>query len=503
MNAATYPTLPNSNGVLVVDGYGIRVAVERGHLTISDGAGSERRQRRLSKVGHGIKRLIILGHSGTMSLEATRWLNNVGIHYIQLDTDGTLIGASADPAIDDARLRRAQALAHDTEVGHSINTMLINRKLAGQARNARVHLNNPGIAERIETRRFLLDTATTENQIRDIESKSAADYFTAWQDVAYTWANNDLKRIPEHWTRFTTRGSLLTRFGMNATDPINATLNYLYSLGEIECRRACLILGLDPGLGFLHRDTPNRDSLALDLLEAIRPDIDRHLLELAETHIFQARDFTETDNGRCRILPPLTHQLAATMPQWAIAVAPWAEHIADTLADASPYNVRTRKTLTRNSNTARTPPPTKPRRRANPKPLGNRCTDCGTSIDAERKYCDTCWTLRFNDIRQRGISRSASELQDPDVKRARGAAIRAGKLVALEGRASEYGHTLQMWDGLSQRLRLLSLPTIMSCTGCDNGTASRLRNGKQTPHPKHWSALAEAVRSIPGTAQAN
>jgi CRISPR-associated endonuclease Cas1 len=492
---SSYPTLVG--GCLMVDGYSIRIAVERGHLTISDGAGRERRDRRFPKVGHGIKRLIILGHSGTISLEAFRWLNNVGIHYTQLDTDGVLLTASADPTIDDSRLRRAQAVAHDTDIGHRINITLINRKLAGQARNARTHLNSPEIAERIETRRILLDTACTEKQIRDIESKAAVDYFAAWADVAYTWANKDVRHVPEHWTRFTTRGSLLSRFGMNATDPINATLNDLYALGEIECRRACLILGLDPGLGFLHRDTPNRDSLALDLLEAIRPDIDNHVLELADTHIFQARDFTETDDGKCRILPPLTHHLATTLPQWATAVAPWAEHIADTLADASPYNVRKRKTLTRANNTPRTPPPaTKPRKRDAPKALGNRCLDCGTTIHPERTYCDTCWTSRFNDVRQRGIINSAASLHDPEVRRARGDATRAGKLAALGRQAAKHGYTLETWDDLAPRLRALPLPTIMSTIGCDNGTASRIRNGKRTANPTHWKALVAAVEAV-------
>lgn len=496
MTIASYPTLNDANGVLVVDGYGIRIAVDHGHLTISDGAGRQRRERRYPKVGHGMTRLVILGHSGAISLEALRWLHRVGIHYSQLDSDGTLLTASADPTIDDARLRRAQALAHDTNIGHRINTTLINRKLAGQARNARTHLNNPNAAERIETRRTLLDTATTEQHIRDIESKAANDYFAAWTNVAYTWANNDRQRIPEHWTKFATRGSLISRFGMNATDPINATLNYLYALGEIECRRACLILGLDPGLGFLHRDTPNRDSLALDLLETIRPDIDNHLLDLASTHIFQHRDFTETDNGRCRILPPLTHQLATTMPQWAAAVAPWAEHIADTLADASPYNIRKRKTLTR-ANNPRTPsPPIRPRQRAAPKALGNRCTDCGTTIDPERTYCDNCWTPRFEQGRRRGVANSAAALQDPDVRRARGEAVRDGKRDALEREALSYGHTMRTWEDLASQLPGLSLRSIMAIVGCDNGTASRIRNGKQTARPQHWTPLGEAVSCL-------
>jgi CRISPR/Cas system-associated endonuclease Cas1 len=42
-------------------------------------------------------------------------------------------------------------------------------------------------------------------------------------------------------------------------------LNYLYAIVEFEARLAAAELGLDPGLGVLHKDTPNRDSLACDL----------------------------------------------------------------------------------------------------------------------------------------------------------------------------------------------------------------------------------------------
>ncbi len=500
MNAThTYPDIATNTGVLVVDGYGIRIAIERGHLIISDGSGRERRERRIPKVGHQLRRLIVLGHSGSVTFEALRWMNRVGIHFTQLDTDGTLLTASADPTIDDSRLRRAQALAHNTDIGHRINSTLIDRKLAGQARNTRTYLNNDECAQQIETRRARLDTATKESEIRDIEAKAANDYFNAWESVSFTWANKDRSRIPPHWTNFTTRGSLISRFGMHATDPINATLNYLYALGEIECRYACLILGLDPGLGFLHRDTPNRDSLALDLLETIRPDIDAYVLNLATTHIFQARDFTETDNGRCRILPPLTHQLATTMSQWADAVAPWAEHVADVLADASPYSVRKRKTLTRanNARLAPSPQPIATQRRAEPKALGQRCVDCGESVHSERTYCNSCWRPRFGAARQNGIANSAAALHNPEVRSARGRATRDGKRAALDRTARQFGHSIETWERILPDLASLTLSQIMDASDLSNGTASRIRSGKQVPHPKHWAALLSAVNAAP------
>jgi CRISPR/Cas system-associated endonuclease Cas1 len=56
-------------------------------------------------------------------------------------------------------------------------------------------------------------------------------------------------------------------------------LNYLYAVLESESRLAAAALGLDPGIGVLHVDAPARDSLACDLMEAIRPQIDGFLLD--------------------------------------------------------------------------------------------------------------------------------------------------------------------------------------------------------------------------------
>jgi CRISPR-associated protein Cas1 len=94
-----------------------------------------------------------------------------------------------------------------------------------------------------------------------------------------------------------------------------AILNYLYAILEAETRLACLTVGLDPGLGLVHVDYRNRDSFALDLMEAARLQVDTHLLELLQTRKFTRRAFAETARGVYRINPPLSHELAETAPR--------------------------------------------------------------------------------------------------------------------------------------------------------------------------------------------
>ncbi|MDX5359168.1 MAG: CRISPR-associated endonuclease Cas1 [Rhodobacterales bacterium] len=81
-------------------------------------------------------------------------------------------------------------------------------------------------------------------------------------------------------------------------DPTNALLSFLYTLLTHDCRSACEAAGLDPAVGFLHRDRPGRPSLALDLMEELRaPLADRLALSLVNRRQLRAGDFRKMDSG--------------------------------------------------------------------------------------------------------------------------------------------------------------------------------------------------------------
>lgn len=81
-------------------------------------------------------------------------------------------------------------------------------------------------------------------------------------------------------------------------DPANALLSFLYTLLTHDCRSACESVGLDPAVGFLHRDRPGRPSLALDLMEELRPILaDRLALSLINRRQLRAKDFETRDGG--------------------------------------------------------------------------------------------------------------------------------------------------------------------------------------------------------------
>src|SRR5439155_4890029 len=82
-------TLPHSralrkSGVIALNGYGIRVQVNAGHLLLHDGIADERRTIHLPRVNHGLKRLVMIGSDGFITLEALRWLADQGAAFVML-----------------------------------------------------------------------------------------------------------------------------------------------------------------------------------------------------------------------------------------------------------------------------------------------------------------------------------------------------------------------------------------------------------------------------------
>ena len=118
-------------------------------------------------------------------------------------------------------------------------------------------------------------------------------------------------------------------------DPINALLSFAYSLLTLDCTSALESVGLDAYVGFLHRDRPGRRSLALDLMEELRPCMaDRFVLTCVNNRIFGEKDFRQsagggvqlTDDARRTFLgrwqerkkEPLTHPFLGEKLPWGM-----------------------------------------------------------------------------------------------------------------------------------------------------------------------------------------
>src|SRR5713226_6087040 len=232
------PSLPSDNysvaivtprhGVVTLFGYGIQVRVDRGHLLIEDGIGPDRRHARFPRVGHGLKRLVVIGSDGMVSLAALRWLADQDAAFVMLERDGSVLATTGPVRSSDARLRRAQAMASQSGSAIKIARELIDKKLAGQEQVVRYKLRATESADAIHRYRSELAEAATPENVRLVESKAAGAYWSAWRSLPINFPRKDEPRVPVHWSTFGARVSPLTGSPRLAVNPPNALLNYLY-----------------------------------------------------------------------------------------------------------------------------------------------------------------------------------------------------------------------------------------------------------------------------------
>lgn len=379
-------------GVVTLSGYGIQARVERGHLILEDGIGSARRWGRFPRVGHGLERLVVVGADGVVSLAALRWLADQNAAFVMLERDGTVLATTGPVRPSDVRLRRAQALAAQNGTALRIAQELISKKIAGQELVAREKIQSHETAAAIAAHGKAIPSAKSIDAVRLIESRAAQAYWSAWSAVQISFPKNDLLRIPNHWKSFGARSSPLSGSPRLAVNPANAILNYLYALLEAESRLAAAAMGLDPGLGMLHLDTVSRDSLACDLMEPVRPQVDSFLFDWVSSQRLKREWFFEQRNGNCRLMTDLTAQLSETVPAWRRAVAPWAEWIAQAVWSGRAKSVQkqgppTRLTQSRKREAkgVRATPTVRPTPR--PKPL---CQSCGGPVKDGSLHCPDC-----------------------------------------------------------------------------------------------------------------
>ena len=287
-----------------------------GHLEIEDGIGPERRKIRLARVGHGLKRLVIVGSDGFISLAALQWLADQNASFVMLNPDGTVLASTGPVRPSEAKLRRAQALSHSSGAALQISRELISCKLLGQEQVARDKLLDTRTADSIACFRTELSSAESISSIRLIESQGARVYWSAWSTLPINFPKSDLPRTPLHWLSFGARVSPLTGSPRLAANAPNAILNYTYSVLESEARLAAATSGLDPGLGVLHVDTSARDSLACDLMEPCRAAVDAYLLDWITRQPLRREWFVEQSDGNCRVYCVVCRSALAEVCSW-------------------------------------------------------------------------------------------------------------------------------------------------------------------------------------------
>jgi len=495
-NIIESPIIPR-HGVITLWGYGINVSVDKGHLLLRDGVGDERRVGRFARVNHGIKRLIILGADGMVSLAALRWLADQDAAFVMLDRDGTVLLTTGPVSASDARLRRAQACASHSSIAVSIVRELIRLKLTGQENVARKTLMDSGTGDVIAQFRERLQTAETTQEISFIESRGAAAYWAAWRNCEARFPKSELPRVPEHWRTFGPRCSPLSGSPRNAANPANAVLNYLYTILESETRLAIAEIGLDPGFGVLHVDRSIRDSLACDLMEPIRPIVDAYLLDWLNRTPLKREYFFEQRDGSCRLMGSLAQMLSETALTWRREVGPIVEWFTETIWSTVPNAAGRRAPgtrLTRRrwreatgialSSTKSAPAPQ------------SLCRNCGASISVGKGHCDRCSETLARENLAKGAQYGRIRALTPEAKAKRSNTVQRQNEAQQAWNPSSLPNWLDNETYVTRIRPLLERFTrsaIASLLNVGIDYAGEVRAGRRIPHPRHWERLAELV----------
>lgn len=190
-------------------------------------------------------------------------------------------------------LRREQyRWADSPEKANSVARLSVAAKIANSRsilqREVRNHGDNAAIAKAVEKLASNLRRvrhAESVDEARGMEGDAAGTYFGVFNEL--------LKG-----SGFAFGG----RVRRPPTDPVNALISFIYSLITQECVSALQGVGLDPYVGFLHKDRPGRPSLALDLLEEFRAAwADRFVLTLIDRQQVQLKDFETDASGAIRM----------------------------------------------------------------------------------------------------------------------------------------------------------------------------------------------------------
>jgi hypothetical protein len=146
-----------------------------------------------------------------VSLAAIRWLADQKAAFVMLNRNGSVLLATGPPGPRDARLRRAQALAHVSGIATVLTRDLVDRKLVGQERNARHVLRDESAATMIALARERVATGVDDQRhTRAGIASGALRNWGAWRSLPVVFPKADLMRVPQHWRSFGARVSPLT-----------------------------------------------------------------------------------------------------------------------------------------------------------------------------------------------------------------------------------------------------------------------------------------------------
>jgi len=242
---------------------------------------------------HNIEGIVCFGFMGASpSLMALCAERNISLSF--LSEQGFFLGRVTGKVSGNVLLRRKQyRMADDDVASLSLSQIFIAGKIVNcktvLQRALRDHPKNlntvsvESVIKILSNKQKQVFRSTSFDMLRGVEGDAAQEYFSVFDQLIltqkdYFYMNGRNRRPP--------------------LDNVNALLSFIYTLLMHEIRSALESVGLDPCVGFLHTDRPGRQSLALDMMEELRPYLaDRLVLTLINRKQVDNKGFVKREAG--------------------------------------------------------------------------------------------------------------------------------------------------------------------------------------------------------------
>jgi CRISPR-associated protein Cas1 len=280
---------------LYLSGFGVSLNVDGARLIVKDGflePDSTQEMHEFHPRRMPYDSIVIDGQTGMISLPAIKWLMRHDVPLFILDYDGTLLSSTLPRKPVNGPLRIAQVEAYKNQG----KRFCIAKKLV-EAKAQRTldvvkwldarYGGLSGVQADFDNELERLEQCQSLPRLLSIEGRIADIYWRYLKQVLPVKFGFTSRMHETHQT--------------NASDPVNALLNYGYAILETQCRKALNSVGLEPTVGFLHEARQTKYPLVYDLQEPFRWLIDLTVIQAFESGVLNLPDFYFTgDDYRYR-----------------------------------------------------------------------------------------------------------------------------------------------------------------------------------------------------------
>jgi CRISPR-associated protein Cas1 len=292
---------------LIISCFGTSIFVEKRRLIVKNSLENKHFEFYPHQIDHDS--IVIDGHTGNITFEAMRWLMKHDISLILLNWNGNLLANTLPATPKSGKLRIKQYEKYlDGKTRMQIATSIVNQKISHtfnlfrELSNYYSEIDMMKIEKLfgLEKDNYSLQANKSINNLMNYEGRIATFYWNCLGAI-FNKLSSDFN--------FKSRKNKSYSWNMNASDEVNALLNYGYAILESEVRKCINSIGLEPTVGFLHELADSKTPLVYDIQELFRWIIDLSVIQLLEEKKLKKADFIVTENYHIRLRESTANKL--------------------------------------------------------------------------------------------------------------------------------------------------------------------------------------------------